>query len=99
MLVPCFANKVSFSFAFSPDNKDIQGKRADGQRAASCVQSYKYFRCLQIKDVNNCCRSVHSMSCFATSHTTMPAVTLTLSECFVPNCGISMQPSEASTTS
>ena len=35
----------------------------------------------------------------ANSQMTMPAVVLTLRECLVPNCGISMQPSEASTTS
>ena len=29
---------------------------------------------------------------------TIPAVTATFIECFVPNCGISMQPSDASTT-
>ena len=34
----------------------------------------------------------------ANSQMTMPAVTDTLSECFVPNCGISMEPSQASTT-
>ena len=37
-------------------------------------------------------------NCRANSHITMPAVTLTLSECLVPNCGISIQASEASTT-
>ena len=40
-----------------------------------------------------------AMAWRASSHITMPAVTLTLRECFVPNCGISRQPSHASTTS
>ena len=35
----------------------------------------------------------------ANSQMTMPAVVLTLRECLVPYWGISMQPSEASTTS
>ena len=33
------------------------------------------------------------------SHITIPAVTLTFNECFVPCCGISTTPSQASTTS
>ena len=35
---------------------------------------------------------------FANSQMTIPAVTDTFNECFVPNCGISIAPSEASTT-
>ena len=34
----------------------------------------------------------------ANSQITIPAVTETLSECLVPNCGISIEPSQASTT-
>lgn len=45
-----------------------------------------------------CQRALRS-SFRANSHTTMPAVTETLSECFVPNCGISRHPSLMSTTS
>ena len=43
-------------------------------------------------------KSNYSASCLANSHTTIPAVTLTFSECLVPNCGISKQLSLAFTT-
>ena len=39
------------------------------------------------------------ISCFAICHIAIPALTETLKECLVPNCGISIAPSEASTTS
>ena len=44
-------------------------------------------------------RNLHYLSILLNSYITIPAVTLTLSECLVPYCGISIQPLAASTTS
>ena len=52
-----------------------------------------------VKDSPTSASASGAMAWRASSHITMPAVTLTLRECFVPNCGISRQPSHASTTS
>ena len=38
------------------------------------------------------CLNAYNNNARANSHTTMPAVTLTFRECFVPNWGISRQP-------
>ena len=58
-------------------------------------------RCLEIAANLNipCIRLRAAASMLLSSYITMPAVTLTLSECLVPYCGISMQPSAISTTS